>query len=1442
MNNKTFRLFISSTFSDFLEERAVLNKKIFHEIDDYCQRRGYAFQIIDLRWGVNAEATLNQKTIEICLEEVKRCCTLSPRPNFLLMIGERYGWIPLPSKIKKEEYEKLYHGCSDEDKTILDEWYKLDENVIGGEYYLKERMGKYKDDNNWSKTENSLSDILVSAGKRCGFNSNKMLKFTSSATEKEIVEGLLSDNSTASNVIAIFRNGYPDQDADKKKIIDLRNRISQKMTDTQCEDNLFELEYDENYINRFSEKVKELILKNINIEIERLEREKSTCKTYSMIEEMFGNENEFYFRERELSVLTTYVKGDSCRPMVVCGDSGSGKSRLLYEVVKLYESETVYSFFGMDEHSCTVIETIKKLCLDIRKKFDINSDLNVNYSNLTDSFYDSLKMVPQNQKLLVVIDGFDMFYDIEQIREKVIPERLPENIKLIFSFADNKYRQLFPKKSFDYLEITRFNLERSRIVFSEMLKNKNRRIASDYQMNIVESSIANGCTPLQLKLMVDCCMNWRSSDNDIVLYDNSELMAIEYVRSMYKKLGHEKELTLYAMALITLHPYGITEKELQLLLLKFRPVREMFYAEDRYSYEEDRLPFVIWSRLFYDLKRSLTISFSNGSMVIKCVHNIFNTAFKKHYADYCNEAYEVITDYYLFSENYTNQDKKIANTRKALSVIPLLVSGNRKQELTRFLSDVYFVDIVVKSGGMDNLIVHLGELVSADIDIKTKNTINKIYDCLVKNYLSLSCYKNGFLDFCAECEIISDHIPVIFQDMQSDLKDNNIIFPYSTNSIIAWSDDSEMYAVVSVPYICICESKNNLEIFRIYIEQIKNYSTVKSVLWLGKDEIAVIIENGVILIYRINQSEYNFVGELEGSNVCSTIRYCAKKHILYYVKKTGLCAYSISSGYELFNINFKVCEGLVFNLCNDGLYLTVYHNSFSFNIYDAETGELEKKVSLPSKHLYFDYSGKKSKRVLEQINDNKWLLISNQNTRFEICDYKERKRVYFNPPVQVRMQDILYANPYLVLVYDNLLLLIDFNNYFISYYEIANINSVSWAKIGETLSVLAYTGLYNVCIDDFNNNEKLKCYIYKRNLFNTTRSAMKRVTKALNGLLPLIKYFFVFHRYAYSYSVFDMLSKLKSISNAFFEKGKIYATLIVWANDGKCAVAYESKDTIVVFDENKEQKLVIDKLKLALNNNILKLEFSPDSKYLLIHMNSTVFVINADNGKCIIKLNTAYRPVNKVYFTADSKQLVLILCNNTEYIYDLCVNSASCRKQIPDKLDFDANDYFGVYQVYEEDDSPKILRLFEINFNYGYLSKSFVHNRFYYGKKDTILFKDGLFFLCGNGLKQFDSCNNDFSESLHIEQQRDKSNLASFLREKNDLSSVLTESGDERYLVLICKLLNSVIVFDKINMEIVTAYKHHGNIIGCKVDKNHKTIELLSDCEPFELCINISLL
>lgn len=107
-NSNTFRLFISSTFTfnDFREERMVLQTKVFPIIKEYCMEKGYRFQPIDLRWGISNEAQLDQKTIELCLEEVKTCKTY-PHPNFLIMLGDRYGWIPLPYIIEQNEFDEI---------------------------------------------------------------------------------------------------------------------------------------------------------------------------------------------------------------------------------------------------------------------------------------------------------------------------------------------------------------------------------------------------------------------------------------------------------------------------------------------------------------------------------------------------------------------------------------------------------------------------------------------------------------------------------------------------------------------------------------------------------------------------------------------------------------------------------------------------------------------------------------------------------------------------------------------------------------------------------------------------------------------------------------------------------------------------------------------------------------------------------------------------------------------------------------------------------------------------------------------------------------------------------------------------------------------------------------------------------------------------------------
>ena len=68
----TFRVFVSSTFSDLIAKRNALQERTFPRLREYCQQKGARFQAIDLRWGVSEEAALDQQTMNICMQELKR--------------------------------------------------------------------------------------------------------------------------------------------------------------------------------------------------------------------------------------------------------------------------------------------------------------------------------------------------------------------------------------------------------------------------------------------------------------------------------------------------------------------------------------------------------------------------------------------------------------------------------------------------------------------------------------------------------------------------------------------------------------------------------------------------------------------------------------------------------------------------------------------------------------------------------------------------------------------------------------------------------------------------------------------------------------------------------------------------------------------------------------------------------------------------------------------------------------------------------------------------------------------------------------------------------------------------------------------------------------------------------------------------------------------------
>ncbi len=74
----TARLFVSSTFQDLVEERTALQEDALPRLRDVCRGRGVRLQVVDLRWGVSEGVALDQRTMEVCLQEIERCPEASP--------------------------------------------------------------------------------------------------------------------------------------------------------------------------------------------------------------------------------------------------------------------------------------------------------------------------------------------------------------------------------------------------------------------------------------------------------------------------------------------------------------------------------------------------------------------------------------------------------------------------------------------------------------------------------------------------------------------------------------------------------------------------------------------------------------------------------------------------------------------------------------------------------------------------------------------------------------------------------------------------------------------------------------------------------------------------------------------------------------------------------------------------------------------------------------------------------------------------------------------------------------------------------------------------------------------------------------------------------------------------------------------------------------------
>lgn len=208
MNTRVFRIFLSSTFGDFQAEREALRARVWPRFEDFCRARGGAFQVVDLRWGVSEADGLAHDTLRICLDEIAHCQKLSPKPNFLMFLGDRYGWRPLPTEISVDEFELIVRVLTarPDDFALLQQWYRRDDNAVPSHYRLLPRDDAYQTYAAWGPIEARLTQLLRGAAEELGLTPERRERYFLSATHLEIVHGALKAANTDEHVFGFFRD------------------------------------------------------------------------------------------------------------------------------------------------------------------------------------------------------------------------------------------------------------------------------------------------------------------------------------------------------------------------------------------------------------------------------------------------------------------------------------------------------------------------------------------------------------------------------------------------------------------------------------------------------------------------------------------------------------------------------------------------------------------------------------------------------------------------------------------------------------------------------------------------------------------------------------------------------------------------------------------------------------------------------------------------------------------------------------------------------------------------------------------------------------------------------------------------------------------------------------------------------------------------------------
>ena len=744
---------MSSTFEDFKLERDALQLGAFKNLRTYCQERGWQFQAVDLRWGISNEATIDQRTMEICLKEIERCQELSPKPNFVVLLGQRYGWQPLPDRIIESIMEEMKVAMTDELKDIVKHRYELDENQLPEPVWcLKSLKGKYLNDIEKYKKEVEIPLVnfftewaqanLPDPDEEKNYDNpraKQRLKMERSATEQEIQAGALKVDDAERHVIAYFRDKITDCpsdnrifiDADLAPIMGLKDRLKKKIT----EDNVIPIpaiwnvdkaNLDGSHLKELSKEIEERLKNVIDSEIEKFDSvDENEMEELAHVKFAEERSHGFAGRNNDLAKLREYIDSSLRKPFVVWGQSGIGKSAFLakafLDLIKdntYQNSRIICRFIGTTGKSSNGNSLLYNICNRLCKFYKGNSEeIPIEPSVMQYKFREYLSKATKENPLIIFLDALDQSYDNDPFGQmNWLPETLPEHVKIILSTLPGvSYENLIKREKEPVFHKLRMLTKEDGIKALESWLTDCKRTLRDYQFDdVIKAFLKADCNPLYLRLAFDQVKKWKYEDRLIRLGHNIQ----EMIENLYSTLSSDKSHGIIVDKILTAlrcAKYGLSDDEILGILaadkefwidFRIQSFHEYHYLEQENDGKQNNvtkyIPPVLWIRLYNDLEYYLTRRTVPGGEVITFYHRQLAEAVDKIYfrdLDKERGKHKELAEYFAAKDWFRQiEPEQMPNVRKCDELPWQQTKAEMWDELTATLCNLDFIQAKSAAG------------------------------------------------------------------------------------------------------------------------------------------------------------------------------------------------------------------------------------------------------------------------------------------------------------------------------------------------------------------------------------------------------------------------------------------------------------------------------------------------------------------------------------------------------------------------------------------------------------------------------------------------------------------------------------------------------------------------------------------------------------------------